>query len=268
MFSNTIKKLGFVALAAGLLASYSSAALVSSSKIASKKDCEDAFCEFGRIGVGGAYYGVQANGVDIGGYAGYVSLGVKEVMKGRVQVGIDGFVGGGKSELKGSTLANLSTNPNLLIYGFGARVGVNVLTKSAPLFVSLTVDVDGYNANPRNSNGFYRSLGLAGVALDGEIPTSSKTRILYGASYSWIFGATYKFGDSAKVNVSRSIDNYAVSANIGFEYEISKGISTYLKLIGKYQNISTPPSATVNSAAINYPSSNNFAGMLEVGLGF
>lgn len=59
-----------------------------------------------------------------------------------------------------------------------------------------------------------------------------------------------------------------MSANIGFEYEISKGISTYLKLIGKYQNISTPPSATVNSATINYPASNNFAGMLEVGLGF
>lgn len=265
--TNGIKKFGFAIFAISVFTSYVNAASIT--KIASKEECKEHFCVFGKVGAGGVYYATKANGVDISGYAGYAALSLREVIKARVQFGIDGFVGGGKSELKGSALSSLSSNSALLIWGFGARFGVNISSKDAPLFVNLTIDVDEFNANPQHTKGFARMLGYTGVALEGEIPTSPQTRFIYGASYSWIFGATYKFNDSGSINIPRSISNYAIGANIGVDYEISKGISFYTKLIGKYQALGTPPSAThSNGTTISYPKSNNFSGAVEIGFGF
>lgn len=264
---NVIKKFGFAVFAISVFASYVNAASIS--KIASRDECKENFCEFGRVGVGGVYYATKADGVDISGYAGYAAISLREVIKARAQFGLDGFVGGGKSELKGSVLSSLSSNSALLIWGLGARFGVNISSKDAPLFVNITIDADSFNANPQHTKGFARTIGYTGVALEGEIPTSMQTRFTYGASYGWIFGATYKFNDSNDTNVTRSISNYAIGANIGVDYEISAGISFYAKLIGKYQVLGAPSSAThSNGTAISYPKSNNFSAAVEIGFGF
>ena len=236
---------------------------------ASKQDCYDTNCEFGRISVGGGYYGFQGSKANVDNYIGYLSLGVKEVYKARFQGQFDILLGGGRSEIKGSTFPQSfrRSRSDSFVFEPVIKLGVNVFTKKAPLFVNAVVGVEGYRSGFGDTNRFYRTIGFTGLELNGEIPAGDKLRITYGAGYSWIFGANYNYDDT-RVKVRDSISNYAVNANLGFEYDLPRGLYAYAKLIGKYQHIDSASSATHNGAIVSYPQSKGFAGMLEVGLGF
>lgn len=261
-------KLGFITFGTlgALLGSAEAANIITGG--ASKQDCYDTNCEFGRFGVGGGYYGFQGNNANVDNYIGYVSFGIKEVYKARFQGEFDILLGGGKSEIKGSTFPQgFRRSADSFVFEPVIKLGVNVLTKKAPLFVNALVGVEGYRSGFGDTNRFYRTIGFTGLELNGEIPAGDKLRITYGAGYSWIFGASYNYDDT-RAKVKGSISNYAVNANLGFEYDLPKGVYVYTKLIGKYQHIDSASSATYNGVNVSYPQSKGFAGMLEVGLGF
>ena len=235
---------------------------------ASKKDCEDTNCEFGRIGVGGGYYGFAGSNANIDNYIGYVSLGIKEVYKARFQGEVDIVLGGGKGEQKGSAFPqNFRRSADAFIFEPTIKLGVNVLTKRVPLFVNVVGGIEHYRLGFGNANKFNRFIGLVGAELNGEIPAGDKFRLTYGAGYSWIFGADYGF-DNTTAKIKGSPSNYAINANLGFEYDLSKGLYAYARLIGKYQHINASSSVIYNGTNVSHPASKGFAGMLEVGLGF
>ena len=249
----------------GLFSSLNAANIITGG--ASKKDCEDTNCEFGRIGIGGGYYGLQGSNANADSYIGYVSLGIKEVYKARFQGAFDIVLGGGRGNLKGSAFPQgISKSGDVFIFEPTIKFGVNVLTKRVPLFVNIVGGIEGYRLGFNNDSTFRRVAGLVGVELNGEIPAGDRLRFTYGAGYSWIARVDYDFGKTTTI-AKGSIKNYAVNANIGLEYDLPKGLYTYAKLIGKYQHNNATSSATYNGMQVSYPASDNFVGMLEIGLG-
>ena len=240
----------------------------STNLILSKQDCYERICEWTNIGIGGAYYNINGENADIGGYAGYISLFGKAAFKQRLQLGANIALGGGKSDLSGSAFPmGAKNNTNLMIFDFDLKFGVNIASKESPIFINLLGGLDIYSTN-KDERKFQRSLGLAGIEIEGEKPISAKLSVMYGASYSLIVAGNYLFDKDTRAQIPFSTKNYAIGANIGLSYEIEKGISTYARLVGKYQNIGASETLNVNNANVFMPATQNYVGMVEFGIGF
>ena len=236
----------------------------STNLILSKQDCYERICEWTNIGIGGAYYNTNGESADIGGYAGYISLFGKAALKQRLQLGANITLGGGKSDLSGTSPMGAKNNTNLMIFDFDLKFGINIASKESPIFINLLGGLDVYSTN-KDEKKFRRSLGLAGIEIEGEKPISTKLSVMYGASYSFIVAGNYLFNNKdTRAQIPFSMKNYAISANIGLWYEIERGISTYARLVGKYQNIGA--SEKINSGFM--PATQNYVAMVEFGIGF
>lgn len=237
--------------------------------ILSKQDCFEKVCEWTNIGIGGAYYNAGGENAGIGGYAGYVSLFGKAVLKQRLQIGGNIAIGGGKSELSGNSFPNgAKNNTNLMVFDFALKAGVNVSSKESPIFINLLGGLDVYSTN-KDERKFQRSLGLVGIEIEGEKPISAKLSVMYGASYSLVVAGTYMLDNKdTKAKIPFSPQNYAISANVGISYEIERGISAFVRAIGKYQHLNTSETINANNVNLSMPAMNNTQAMVEFGIGF
>ncbi|MGX3098801.1 hypothetical protein [Helicobacter sp. 23-1046] len=237
--------------------------------ILSKQDCFERICEWTNIGIGGAYYNANGENTSISGYAGYVSLFGKVALKQRLQFGANIAIGGGNSDLGGSAFPNgAKSNANLMVFDFALKAGANITSKESPIFINILGGLDMYSTN-KEERKFQRSLGLAGIEIEGEKPLSAKLSVMYGASYSFVVAGTYILDkQNTKAQIPFSTQNYAISANVGISYEIERGISTFVRAIGKYQHLNASQTINANNINLSMPAINNTQAMIEFGIGF
>lgn len=235
---------------------------------------DDEHCLSGRFGVGGLYSNFSGSGAGVNNYGGFVNVEVTETYK-RFQAMLGIRVEGGGASFKGSTLANLGLGSAFFGEETKVKLGANVLTKRVPLFINFVFGNEYYSTNfgTVQKRGFERLILNLGLELQGAIPLGGKSRLEYSAGASAI-NAYYVL---AKTYEARSrVDDFGlgVSASVGFANEINDRYEWYARVVGKYQKLGTSKGVPfyqnggTTSATINYPASNNFAGMLEVGLGF
>lgn len=236
---------------------------------------DDSNCLNARFGVGGLYSNFSGNGANVNNYGGFVNIEVAQVYK-RFQAMIGIRIEGGGASHKGSTFSTFGVSPSFFGEETKIKLGANVLTKRVPLFINFVGGNEYYNTEFDNvkNRGFERNLLNLGLELQGAIPLGGQSRLEYSAGANVIRG----WYNLAKTYEARSrIDDfgYGFNASIGFANEISERYEWYARVVGKYQRLGKSNAVpfyenggTNSNATKNYPSSNNFAGMLEVGLGF
>ena len=155
-FTKFLGALGFITMANLSAASYETTT--------TSADCKERYCLYESVGIGGAYYNLNANASDVLSQAYYLYIGVKYVWSARAQFGLDVRVGAGKNNLNGTFPTTLKTNAGYFYYDGKLKGGFNVLSKDNPLFVNIFGSL--LFQTPKGS--FGRGYSLLGVELDGE----------------------------------------------------------------------------------------------------
>lgn len=224
-------------------------------------DCKDRYCLYESVGIGGAYYNLNAS--DVLSQAYYLYIGAKYVWSARAQFGFDVRIGAGKNNLKGTFPTTLKTNAGYFYYDAKLKGGFNVLSKDNPLFINIF----GSMVSQTPSNSFGRAYSLLGVELDGNVAIGENLKLTYGAGYGWLY-ARYWYGNDTSAKIENSLKNFEVNTSMGISYEFGGGYAYFARIIGRYQNIGASSEATYENALVSYPKSSNYAGMLEMGVEF
>lgn len=221
-------------------------------------------CKYFRIGVGGAYHGLSSKdsqNADISSIGGYLSFSARGVLKSRLASELGGKIGLGSAQSKGDTFSQdiYAKNTLSIFNDFYFKLGLNIATSNVPLFINVIYGWDNFSTNTK-SKGIGLSRSFIGGELDGYLPTN-KARIEYLVGYYYFLSGNYVF---ANTNTSSKIagSNYMFKASLGYAADITPQVGYYIKLIGKYENMSQ--SRQVEN--FSYPSSTNIVGMLEVGI--
>ena len=221
--------------------------------------CEKDKCVYGSIGIGGGYYDFGAK--DIKSYVGYASLESRFVYGQRLQAVLGGRVGGGSSRATNLAEFAIADKSSLFVFDYYAKIGLNIATRNAPLFINVFAERDTHNARIGGSKGFEREVILIGAEGNGYIPIGQSTYFDYGVGYAWVGGANYSFS-SLNENLKPKGYSYALNAHVGFSRHINERTMYYVRLIGKYQDIN----ATKVLDSVSYPSSKDTVVMLEIGI--
>lgn len=223
-------------------------------------DCKERNCLYESVGIGGAYYNL--NNSDMLSQAYYLYLGSRYVWSARAQVGLDVRVGVAKNTLEGTFPPTLKNNVSYLFFDIKLKGGWNILSKDYPLFINIFGQMVGQA--PESS--FGRAYSLLGLELEGSAPVGENLKLTYGVGYGWLYGAY--FYERERARVPNSASNFEINANVGINYEFGNGYAYFARIVGKYQKIGTSNAITYQNASVSYPASNNYAGMLEMGIEF
>ncbi|MGX3099076.1 hypothetical protein [Helicobacter sp. 23-1046] len=220
-------------------------------------------CSSFSVGVGGLYSKFNGSNAGVESSGGYVSLEAYKVT-GRIKSYSSVQFGAGNSTLSGATLADLGNPPNHFLV-FTPKIGVNIASKNAPIFVNFFGEL--YLHDTSNSKGVERELITLGGEIEGIIPAGNALSITYSAGYGWLGYAHYKLdGVDSRVGAGA---NYMIKASVGASYVLSDSVSTYLRLIGRYYNTAKDSAIVqVNGVDKSYPASSSYVGMVEIGLEF
>ena len=232
--------------------------IVSSAQAICVEDCSSF-----SVGVGGLYSKFNGSNAGVETSGGYLVLQTYKVI-GRIKSGMDAQLGWGNSTFSGTTLANLSNPPNYF-FRTSPKIGVNIASKNAPIFVSFFGELDDHNTS--SGKGIERRFISLGGEIEGVIPAGNALSITYSAGYGWLGYAHYKF-DGVDSKASDS-GNYMIKVSVGASYVLSDSVSTYLRLIGRYYNTAKDSAIVqVNGVDKSYPASSSYVGMVEIGLEF
>lgn len=223
-------------------------------------DCKERSCLYGSVGIGGAYYNL--NNSDMLSQAYYLYLGGKYVWNTQAQFKPEVRIGVGKNTLKGDFPTTLRVNEDYLYYDIKLKGGWNILSKDYPLFLNVFGEV--VSQTPKKS--FGRAHTVVGLELEGSAPVGENLKLTYGVGYGWLYGAY--FYERERARVPNSASNFEINANVGINYEFGNGYAYFARIIGKYQKIGASHTITYQNAPVSYPASNNYAGMLEMGIEF
>lgn len=221
-------------------------------------------CGSANIGIGGLYSKFNGSNAGVESIGGYLSLGYYKITS-RIKSGMALEIGTGSSKLFGTALNGLENSSNLF-YSLTPKIGVNIASKNVPIFINLVIEGDEHNTTGR-AKGIERRIIAFGGEIEGIIPAGNALSVTYSLGYSWIGSAYYKFdGVTSKANAS---GNYMIKASLGASYVLNDSVSTYVRVIGKYQNIvADSQTVSVNGVDTFYPKSASYVGMVELGLEF
>lgn len=241
---NLVKKLGL------------SVILTSALSISASAACINNVCYIGEVGVGGFYSGFggnsDANGNTRGGY---FKSAYDILFYNRFLWGGEFVVGGGMLNVSGVSLSGIAQSSGYLNYEILFKLGFNVSSVNAPLFIKFEVGLD----NIDNKGSLNRDLFYTGVELDGRVPLSSRIGLDYNLRYGWIFVGRYNFGNSA--NSFLTGYNHRIQASLGFDVKITENTSFYLRAVGRYYGLQS--SSAVNN--VSYPVANGYSAGVELG---
>lgn len=208
------------------------------------------YCDVIGVGVGGLHSQINETDANIKEYGGYVNLYWHMFYK-RLYFAGNVRMGGGQINFSGASLTTLRGSPFFYLGG-PLEMGVNIFTRNAPLILGIF-----YQYETIWSKNFDRGLMGLGVKLSGEIPIG-KARILYSGGYGWVTPLS-NYEVDGKVGWFDGY-NYSINASLGFSYNVTEKIAMNIRAIGEYYNLN---SLSVNN--VNFPSLNQYVGMLEVG---
>lgn len=223
-------------------------------------DCKERNCSYESIGIGVAYHNYNAGDVLSPAY--YLVGDGRYVWSARAQVGLLVRGGYGSNSLKGTFPTTLKTKADYFFLDVKLKAGWNILSKDYPLFLNVFGEI--VSQTPKKS--FGRAHTVVGLELEGSAPVGENLKLTYGAGYG-VLAASYYYED-VRADAPNSMKNFEVSANVGVNYELSSGYAYFARIIGKYQKIGASNTVTYQNASVSYPASNNYAGMLEMGIEF
>lgn len=263
-------KLCLISLALGL-ATYLSAASFASTTF--KEYCEIKKCHYGNIGLGVGSYSFNARDSNFSSSVGYLYAGGGFVHNQRIKFDVDVRLGGGRNTLQGSNFpTSFATSFNATFMDFTAKLGRNVLSKQIPLFINLVL---GLTFNTPHKKNFGYVQALLGVEIDGQVAIAPNLLLSYGVGYGWLsMGYTYAnpavFGyyKNNEIAESRSLGNFEFTTNVGINYKFENDYVVFIRAVGRYQHINASETIIYDNVPLRYPTSNNYAGMLEMGVEF
>ena len=224
--------------------------------------CESCPDNVVRIGVGGMYgqyEGGEASGLNLaGGYINFYARGASP--KERVQIALDAHFGANKGNMGNFPVSADRADTLGIFTEVRPMLGLNLLTQNFPLYLNIayTFNLTNSDSGKNNTNGFVNYLHQVGVELEGIIKSSEKLRYEYSVGYNYVFSGFYRSRlDGAQTDLGGY--NYGVRASLGFAYNLSESVHYYMKLKAKYYNLA--------QSGI-YPHTQQYIGMLELGIGF
>ncbi|MWV60962.1 hypothetical protein DCO58_12135 [Helicobacter saguini] len=213
-------------------------------------------CYIGEAGVGGFYSGFGGNNdASANAYGGYFKIAYDGVYRNRFLWGNEVAVGGGMLNVSGAALSGIAQSSGYFNYEILIKLGLNVSSVRAPLFVKVQVGLD----NIENKGSLNRDLFYTGLELDGRVPLSSRVGLDYNLRYGWIFAGGYNFGNSA--NSFLTGYNHRIQASLGFDVKMTENTAFYLRAVGRYYGLQN--STAVNN--VSYPVANGYSAGLELG---
>ena len=230
--------------------------------------CDSETCkESARIGLGGFY--MPTKELDSQSYGGYLAIdgALNFGTQRRFLFGIEANLGGGRAESKNTTYTFAPDNRTAIIMEIRPKFGFNFTSQNAPLFLSIVYTADLHQTtNTKDTKGYNRMLNQVGVELEGALPTQSGFTIEYALGYDYLFAGNYKFGE---VSGNSTINNgYTLRASLGFSHKLTENTLYYLRVIGKYYNLSPSKPLDSNGVNLSMPATQNYTGMVEFGIGF
>lgn len=215
-----------------------------------------------RIGIGGVYGEYRGGDMSrfnlAGGYINFYARGASP--KERVQIALDSHFGANKGNM-GNFPVSMDRSDTLGVFAeVRPMLGLNLLTQNSPLYLNITYTFNLTNSDSgkSNTNGFANYLHQIGVELEGIIKSSQKLRYEYSVGYDYVFSGFYR---SRLDGTQTDLDghSYGVRASLGFAYGLSESVHYYMKLKAKYYNL---------AQSNIYPHTQQYIGMLELGVGF
>lgn len=225
-------------------------------------DCTDSNCKNFRIGLGGAYHNLDSKDAQISSVGGYLAFSARGTLKNRLASELGGKVGLGSATASRAYFeSDLYSKSNLSLFtDFYFKIGVNIASANVPLFVNAVYGWDNFSTNLK-SKGVGLSRHFAGGELEGFLPMGGTSSIEYLAGFYTFLNGDYVF---ANTNITSKLrgTNFMAKVSVGYTKDINPQIAYYVKLIGKYEDMS----ASQSVGEIHYPSSKNMIGMLEFGI--
>lgn len=220
--------------------------------------------EIVRIGIGGHY--VDNAQINTQGYGGHLNLEIIDSSRSnRVQFGIITRFGWDKQTFT-STAPSFAKHDSAFLLEVRPKVGLNLLSQNASLFLNLAYTLDGYATSKNSTSGYSMLAHQVGLELEGILPTQSGFNIEYALGYDYLFAGNYKFGE---VSGSSTISNgYTLRASLGFSHKLTENTLYYMRVIGKYHNFSSSKALDSNGVNLFMPATQNYVGMVEFGIGF
>lgn len=225
-------------------------------------DCAESNCRNFRIGLGGAYHNLDSKDAQISSVGGYLALSARGTLKNRFASELGGKVGLGSATASRSYFESaLYSKSNLSVFtDFYFKIGVNLASANVPLFINAVYGWDDFSTNLK-SKGVGFSRDFAGGELEGFLPMGGTSIIEYLAGFYTFVNGNYVFANTNTISKLRGT-NFMAKVSVGYTKNINPHIGYYVKLIGRYEDMSA--SQSVNNNA--YPSSKNMIGMLEFGI--
>lgn len=203
-----------------------------------------------RIGVGGVYG--EYRPIDTKHTGGFFTIQFRDLVDNvknveTFQFALDGRVGGSQG------------NEPFFFADFLIKSGINLsFSHTYPLYLNVLYNFERYYTDRKQATQMMRQLHQVGVELEGIIKSSERLRYEYSVGYDYIFSGFYRArADGAQTNLDGY--NYGVRASLGFAYNLSESVHYYMKLKAKYYNLA--------QSGI-YPHTQQYIGMLELGIGF
>ena len=216
-----------------------------------------------RLGLGG--FSAPNKEISTKTYGGYLNadmgFGIGNTQTFRVDLEI--LLGLGKLDIDNTPYSFVSGDRAFMLE-IHPSVGVNILSQNYPLYLSVGYRGEAYNI--AKNKGYERALNSATLELNGALPTQSGFSIEYALGYDYLFAGSYKFGE---VSGNSALNNgYTLRASLGFSHKLTENTLYYVRAIGKYHNLSTSKPLDSNGVNLSMPATQNYVGMVEIGIGF
>ncbi|WP_334092386.1 hypothetical protein [Helicobacter typhlonius] len=238
--------------------------------------CEETLCKSLRVGVGiPLYQTFVAKDAHIGNSGGYFALSGRLVGY-RILAEANGQVGIGRADAKESYFANKDykgkTTSSTLAGDI--KLGVNVSSVSVPIFITGVYGFENFslytggifsNYKKDDKKGLAMSWHYAGAEINGSTTLQSSSKIEYLLGYYYIINqkSNYRFRDVGVISDFTGT-NYMIKASLAYVSNFNQSMGYYVRGIYKYQNFA----ASEMSNNLNYPATQNFQVLAEVGLEF
>lgn len=222
-------------------------------------DCSESNCKNFRLGLGGAYHNLDSKDAQISSVGGYLAFSARGTLKNRLASELGGRVGLGSATASGAYFESAPYSKNNLsaFTDFYFKIGVNIVSANVPLFINAVYGWDNFSTNLK-SKGIGLARSFAGGELEGFLPMGSSAKMEYLAGLYTFLNGDYVFANTNTTSKLRGT-NLMAKVSLGYAKDINPQIGYYVKLIGKYEDMSA-------SANAIYPSSKNMIGMLEFGI--
>ncbi|MCX2716637.1 hypothetical protein OQH61_02680 [Helicobacter sp. MIT 21-1697] len=238
--------------------------------------CEETLCKSLRVGVGiPLYQTFVAKDAHIGNSGGYFTLGGRLITH-RILAEANGQIGIGRADSKESYFENTNykgkTTSSTLAGDI--KLGVNVSSVSLPIFIAGVYGFENFslytggifsNYKKDDKKGLAMSWHYAGAEINGSTTLQSSSKIEYLLGYYYIINqkSNYRFRD-ARVISDFAGTNYMIKASLAYVADLNQSVGYYVRGIYKYQNFA----ASKMTNNLNYPTTQNFQVLAEVGLEF